>query len=241
MKAFINNSLFLVFFVLVAGPAHGVEKPSLACLLEPNELVEFSSEIPGIIEQMDVSRGDWVSEGQVLAKLKSGVSEARVALAQARVEFGQRKAQRNQELYRKDLLSMHEKDEMETEIQLAQLELVEAIELMKLRTIRSTVDGVVVERKGAAGEYVGEDPFITVAKINPLNVEVIVPVAYFGTIKNGQFAQVHLDEPVGGSYRAKVVIIDRVIDAASSTFRVRLELPNQKLNLPAGIKCQVDF
>ena len=98
-----------------------------------------------------------------------------------------------------------------------------------------------VERTGAAGEYVGEEPFLIVARIDTLNVEVVVPVEYFGAIKRGQYAQVVLEEPVGGTYKAKVVIVDHVIDAASGTFRVRLELPNQKLKLPAGLKCLVTF
>ncbi|MFN0162035.1 MAG: hypothetical protein ACKVQQ_12450, partial [Burkholderiales bacterium] len=35
--------------------------------------------------------------------------------------------------------------------------------------------------------------------------------------------------------------VDRVIDAASSTFRVRLELPNPDAKLPAGLRCKVDL
>jgi len=231
----------LFFFVFVSSPAFAVEVPSLEGMIEPNELVEFSSQVPGIIEQINVERGDRVQRGQVLTQLKSGVEEAAVNLAKARVEFGLRKAERNEELYKKQLISSHEKDEIETEIQLAQLQLLETEERLKLRTIRSTIDGVVVERIGAAGEYVGEEPFLIVARIHPLNVEVVVPVAYFGAINKGQHARVLLEEPVGGSYKAKVVIIDQVIDAASGTFRVRLELPNPKLILPAGLKCQVVF
>lgn len=144
-------------------------------------------------------------------------------------------------MYKKQLISIHDKDELETEIQKAQLELAEAEERLKLRTIQSTTDGVVVKRTGAAGAYVYETPFITVARIDPLNVEVIVPATYFGMIKKGSPARVLLDKPIEGSYQAKVVIIDQVIDAASGTFGVRLELPNPKLALPAGLKCQVVF
>lgn len=112
---------------------------------------------------------------------------------------------------------------------------------MALRTIRSTIAGVVVERLGAPGEYVGEEHFLSIAKINPLFVELVVPVDYFGAIKEGAVAQVILEEPVGGSYPARVVIVDQVIDAASGTFGVRLELPNPQLKLPAGLRCQVVF
>jgi multidrug efflux pump subunit AcrA (membrane-fusion protein) len=35
--------------------------------------------------------------------------------------------------------------------------------------------------------------------------------------------------------------VDRVIDAATNTFRVRLELPNPGGVLPAGLRCKVDL
>jgi len=233
--------LLLSLLVLPVGSVLSAQVPVIEGLIEPYELVEFSSQVPGIIEQLHFERGDRVGKGQVIAKLKSGVEEAAVNLARARVDFGLRKAERNEELYKKQLISIHEKDEIETEIELAQLELIEAQERLKLRTILSTTDGLVIERSGAAGEYVGEDPFLTIARINPLNVEVVVPVEYYGVIKKGQFAQVKPEEPVGGNYKAKVVIVDQVLDAASGTFGVRLQLSNPKLKLPAGLKCQVAF
>ena len=233
---------YLVLLSLVfSGSVQAAAGPILEGLIEPNELVEFISQVPGILEKLNVERGDFVRKGQVVAQLKSGVEEASVNLARARVEFGLRKAERNEELYKKQLISSHEKDEIETEIQLAQLELIETQERLKLLTILSTTAGLVVKRTGAAGEYVGEEPFLTIARINPLNVEVVVPIEYYGAIKRGQSAQVVLEDPVGGSYKAKVVIVDQVLDAASGTFGVRLELPNPKLKLPAGLKCQVAF
>ena len=229
--------LLVVWFV----PAQAADLPPFEGLIEPRELVGFSSQVPGILEVIKVERGDKVRCGQVLARLKSGVETAAVKLAAARVEFGKRKAVRNEELYKKQLISIHEKDEIATEIQLAELQLIEAQERLALRTIRSTIDGVVVERMGSPGEYVGEEPFLSIARINPLNVELVVPVDFFGAIKEGTPVQVLLPEPVGGSYPAKVVIVDQVIDAGSGTFGVRVELPNPKLELPAGLKCQVVF
>jgi len=241
MSLLMRSGLALLFTGLLTVVTQAGQIPPLEGLIEPSELVDFSSQVPGILETLNVERGDLVKKGQVLARLKSGPEEASVNLAQARLEFNKRKSLRNEELYKKQLISIHEKDEIETEIELAQLELAEAHERLKLRTIYSTLNGVVVERKGASGEYVGEEPFLTVARIHPLNVEVVVPVTYLGLIKKGQFAQVKLEEPLGQSYKAKIVIVDRVVDAGSGTFGVRLELPNPKLTLPAGLKCQVFF
>ncbi len=231
----------VLLFVFLGVQVSAAELPSFDGLIEPNEMVEFSSQSPGIIEQVRVERGDFVRKGQVLATLKSGVELAAVNLARARVDFGVRKAERNEEMYIRKLISIKEKDEIETEIQLARLELQEAQERLKLRTILSTTDGFVFERSGAAGEYVGEDPFLTVARIDPLNVEVVVPFEFYGAIKKGQFAQVIIEQPVGGQYKAKVVIVDQVVDAASGTFGVRLQLSNPKMKLPAGLRCKVKF
>ena len=49
------------------------------------------------------------------------------------------------------------------------------------------------------------------------------------------------EAPIGGQYTAEVKIVDRVIDAASGTFGVRLELPNPGYRLQAGLKCKVIF
>ena len=63
-----------------------------------------------------------------------------------------------------------------------------------------------------------------------------------GAIKVGMNAEITSEHAAGQKvYKAKVTIVDRVIDAASGTFGVRLELPNPKYRLPAGLKCKVSF
>lgn len=222
--------------------ASGLEGISLEGLIEPSEVVEVSSQAPGTLEAILVERGDRVQENQIIARLKSNIEKAAVDLARARVEFGKRKVLRNEELYQKELISIHEKDEMETELRISELQLREAQERLDLRTIQSPVDGVVVERLLSPGEYVGEEAAIMrVARIDPLYVEVIVPVEKFGTIKRGMRAEVKPELVIPGKYFARVIIVDRVIDAASGTFGVRLELPNPEFHLPAGLKCRVIF
>jgi membrane fusion protein (multidrug efflux system) len=82
---------------------------------------------------------------------------------------------------------------------------------------------------------------MTIAQIDPLNVEVFVPVALYGSIKTGMDATVAGEAPVGGRYTAKVEIIDPLIDSRSGTFGVRLLLPNPENKIPAGLRCKVEF
>jgi multidrug efflux pump subunit AcrA (membrane-fusion protein) len=100
---------------------------------------------------------------------------------------------------------------------------------------------VVVERYSHEGERVEDKPVVKVATIDPLRVEVIVPATHFNKIKQGMTATVKPDMAEVELRTAKVVVVDRVIDAASNSFRVRLELPNPENGLPPGLRCKVEF
>ena len=124
---------------------------------------------------------------------------------------------------------------------IAELELQRALESLKIRTIRSPGAGVGIDVSVVPGESIENRPLLKIASIDPLNVEVIASVQLFGKIKKGMEAKVIPEEPIGGQYAAKVVIVDQVIDAASGTFGIRLELKNHKYEIPAGLRCQVNF
>ncbi|PKN35165.1 MAG: efflux RND transporter periplasmic adaptor subunit [Deltaproteobacteria bacterium HGW-Deltaproteobacteria-19] len=229
----IPAAALLVLFAGAAGAA------DLRCILEPSEDIAVSSQVPGIIEEFAVERGDRIKKGQVLVRLKAGVEKAQADLAQQRFEFAKRKLDRNKDLYQKQLISIHEKDEMETELRIMELQFQEATEKYKLRTILSPVDGVVVKRALSPGEYVGEGAIMTIARVDPINVEIIANAGLYGSIRKGMSAEVRPEKPAGSVFRGKVAVVDPVIDAASGTFGIRVELPNPNYTIPAGLNCRV--
>lgn len=241
---------------------------TLDCLVNPYVVVSVSFAPDGVLDTVSVDRGDLVRAGQVLATLESSVEKATVALAaararveaatksnQVRLDFGVRKFQRTDEMYKKNLVPLKDLDEAETQKILAEIGMVEAKENREIaeleleraraalaqRTMRSPVAGVVTERILSPGEFVRGTAILKLAQIHPLRVEVIAPVMLLGKISVGMRAEVLPEAPVGGSYPATVTVVDRVVDAASGTFGVRLELPNPAYRLPAGLKCKVRF
>ncbi len=259
---------FFVLLVIVVSVPTVAGTVEFDGLIEPYVVVKVGSGVPGILEKVYVDRGDFVEKGQVLAKLQSGVERATMELARARAEmeasikakrahldFCIRRQHRNEKLYKREAIPLSEMDEAETnkilaekDLQealenkrLATLDLQRAIEVVKRLTIRSPINGVVVERFLTRGEYVEDQPIVKLAQIDPLNIEVIVPVTLYGSITVGMDAKVRPEAMLGGVLTAKVRIVDRVIDAASGTFGVRLELSNPDHHLPAGLKCKVIF
>jgi len=62
----------------------------------------------------------------------------------------------------------------------------------------------------------------------------------YGRIAVGSTARVSADGQ-SAPLLARVVVVDKVIDAASGLFGVRLELPNPGNRVPAGARCAVSF
>lgn len=239
------------------------------CVLEPHVRLKLATPVAGVLKQVLVDRGSQVRKGQVIAQLESAVEEANVELAaaraqndatvkgkQARLDLATRKRERIAQLQTKGAASEVSLDEAETELRLAEQELREAdyalrlavlehkraVELLRQRSIASPADGVIIERNLGSGEYAYEQaPIATLTQIDPLNVEVFVPVALFGHIQVGSRATVNPEDPVGGEYSATVDVVDNVFDARSGTVGIRLKLPNPQLRIPGGLRCKLKF
>jgi RND family efflux transporter MFP subunit len=241
------------------------------CMIEARKNIEIRSPVEAIIESVKVRRGDYVKRGQILVTLESGPERAAYELAQsrakmqgeikaaeARVDLAQKKMNRADDLFKRNFVSANARDEAEAELRLASEEsrrtrenqvlavhdARRAREMLAMRTIRSPFNGVVVEVLLNPGEFGAtsiRDPIMKLAEIDPLHVEVVLPVSLYGKIKPGQQAIVTPESPIGGRLKTTVHVIDRVLDAASGTFGVRMLLPNPKGEIPAGLRCKADF
>lgn len=257
--------------ITAAAPDASAGLRELDCLLDASLRVKVSAAVPGLLAKTHVDRGDLVREGQLIAELDSEVERAAVLLAKAKAEnltqvastearanFLRRKAERFEHLARLNAgaTTAAALDEAKTEaevaqqnynearkaVELAQIELQRAEKQLRQRYIHSPVNGIVIDRALATGEYRHEQAHIfNIARVDPLHVEVFAPLDFYPHIHTGGRAIVRPEAPVGGAYPAQVSVVDRTIDAASGTFGVRLLLANTGLTIPAGLRCRVTF
>lgn len=226
---------------LVVGNRNKSINDELECLLEPNMTASLGTQVPGVIAEVLVDRGDQVIAGQVVARLQSGAEQASVELKRAQTDYGQRRVKRNEELVAQQLIPESDRDEVETQTRLAAIELKQQEAVLAQRVIRAPFSGVVVERMLNPGDRVYEEKILRIAQIDPLRVEVVVPAIWMDQIKKGMRAEVNLAPYQTGKYPAKVVLVDRVVDAATATVGVRLQLANPRSSIPAGLRCTVRF
>lgn len=218
----------------------------LSCLLEPSSETKLSSSVSGVVVKVGAERGGKVQKGQEVLALESVLDKASLKSAKARAAFAARKLDRNRRLLEQELLSDFERDELETEHQLALLAVGEAQSRLSQRSLKSPIDGVVVRRHVSVGEYVGTDPVMELVSLSPLHAEVIMRASHYGAIAEGMEVSVVINDPAvvetkAVRYPGVVTVVDRVIDAASSTFGFRVRVENSDLALPAGLKCSIEF
>jgi RND family efflux transporter MFP subunit len=240
LRVILLAGLPLVAMTSVAHAA-SVTDAGLDCIIEPSSTVKLGSGVPGVIEELLVDRGDLIKKGQVLVRLDSNVERASMESKKARYEFAKNEYKRKSGLYNKALIPTREVDESETELKIAQRDFEEAEKILERKTIRSPIDGIVVQRLLQPGERVEEQPIMTLVQLSPLYVEVIVPAGMLGSVKAGDRATVRPEDPIKGEFTGKVTIVDNVVDAASGTFGIRIELENKNYSLPSGLKCKVRF
>ncbi|WP_334407674.1 efflux RND transporter periplasmic adaptor subunit [Bradyrhizobium sp. AZCC 2289] len=260
--------LSCVFVIVNAGTCLS-EGRAFDCLLEPRLKIKLATPVAGVLKDVPVDRGSIIHKGDLLAQLESGVEKAQLDLAEARAEsdagvksrearvlFLTKKRERTRTLSEKSIATAATMEEVESDfavagqelreaqsnLRIAGLDVARASEVLRQRTIISPIDGVVAERSLVGGEYAYEQaPIMTIAQIDPLNVEVFVPIALYDIVKIGMKAIVAGEQPVGGRYTATVELIDPVIDSRSGTFGIRLLLPNPNNKIPAGLRCKVEF
>ena len=108
-------------------------------------------------------------------------------------------------------------------------------------SLKTPIDGSIEKIEVETGESVNAlGDVVRVVQIDPLWIDVPVPLIKTTNLRRGNTARVDFPDPDKISVDGTIVFIGAVADAASGTLKVRVELPN-KSNRPAGEHVRVTF
>jgi RND family efflux transporter MFP subunit len=184
----------------------------------------------GVVEAVAADLGSRVSAGQILARLES--TDQRIALAKMKEKF----ANAGQTLERQRLLAAEgfvtkaELEQVEFAHREASLSLRQAERDLDLTRIVAPFGGVVTARRARLHRLVSAgDTLFRLTALAPVLAAVHVPEGSAGNLRIGTEAEV---VALGGfSARAKIVRASPVVDAASGTREIVLQLaPGHRLS-----------
>jgi HlyD family secretion protein len=204
------------------------------------EEAAVGSELPGYrVAAVYVDEGDWVKQGQAMAKLDDALLQAQIAQAEAtlatqkaNVEFKKSQLQRAESLqlegaFSKELLEQRRMEAASAEASLAASQA--GVNEMKVRqsrmTLRAPVAGAVLQRALRPGDISGGSatPYFRIARDGLIELDAELPDTSLAHLKVGESAIVTLS--TGETYTGKVRFISPRVDQNTNLGRARIELP----------------
>ena len=214
-------------------------------------LTRIGSSVTGRVTQIQATLGQIVDKGDTLALINSSeLSGAQLSYLKARSEreLHRRNMARAKTLFEADVISAAEFQRRESEFEIASAETRAAqdqlrvlgvspksIEILantgtidSVASVMATINGVVVERKVAAGQVVqASDVLFAVADLSRVWAVAQVPEQQVGQVKVGQSVTIEVPALGNEKLEGKLIYVGQTVNPETRTVLVRTALDNK--------------
>ncbi len=236
---------------------------------EPYRRIEVPAAEMGVLSELLVEEGDEVTQMQLLARVDDSVLKISLQVAKAArdadgvmnsaateltlrqqqlhsyLELHQRGNASPREVERAEQSHVQALTRVETvreELEIRGLEYERILAQLKMREIRSPMNGVVVKIEKEAGEFVSPtDPVVLqIVELQRLKAVFSVPMAVAERLTKQQTVWMWVGRT---SQRVPGVIelVSPITDAESGTVRVKIRIDNRDQKIPSGVICRWDM
>ena len=209
--------------------------------LQTKQNLVLMPEFSGILTQVYVKEGQYVSKGQTLAKIDDGGLSQQVAQLEIQSQLAKTTFERQERLWNQKIGSEIQYLQAKTSYE-AQQKAVDQLKSTLNKTVitapfSGTIDNIITEKGSVVAP--GASQILRIVNLNDMYVEVSVPERYISTVKKGTATLVEI--PVlGKSYPSKVTQTSSFINPTNRTYTADISVPNKekliKPNLSARLK-----
>jgi RND family efflux transporter MFP subunit len=181
----------------------------------------------GEITGLNVAPGRRFSEGELLMQLEDADERFAVSLAQVRFDRASDERERYLRLEDRGVAAAARLEEIQTDYQVARIELERALEDLEKRALRAPFDGITGLANVEVGDRITTDePIGSFDDRSRILVEFDLPEALLSRISAGLGVIATTPSVEGRSFDAEISAIDSRVDAATRTARVRASIDN---------------
>ncbi len=210
--------------------------------LVPENEVKVLAEWQGRLTELRVEEGDWVKKGALLALLAPEDGEIAVEKARIKAETQQHVYTRATHLHEQELLSPEAFERTRLESEIARQELAEARWRLTKTQIRAPFAGRVTQRMVQPGQHVRiGDELFTVADFDPLVARIYLPERDVLALDLGRRVRLALKANEATEFVGRVRQISPVVDTATGTVKVTIEVGSPPAEVRPGAFVRVDI
>lgn len=222
--------------------------------LNPYEEVVISAELDGILKDLKVSEGSVVSKGQLLAviddtdySLEVKRSEAALKQSEATLANTKMEYQRKESLYKEQLVTQQQYDDVATRVLLAEAEVERAKAALSLAAqklsktrIYSPLSGAVKQKNVERGNFLKNGtPLFTVIRSSPIKLNFTVTEKDLSKLRKNQDVRFTVDAYPGREFSGTVSVIYPSLVENTRSLQVEALAPNHDGLLKPGLFASV--
>lgn len=202
--------------------------------LLPDEEVDLSFETSGKIVSIQFSEGSRVKKGDLLAKINDRQLQAQLLKLQAQKKLTEEKEFRQRTLLNKDAISQESYDQVATELQEFEADILLVQAQIAETELKAPFDGIIGMRLLSEGSYASPSTrIVRLVKVSPLKIEFSISERYSGELKPGFPIEFRI-EGTSQVFKGSVYAIDPKIDINTRMILVRAIYPNTREELKPG-------
>jgi membrane fusion protein, multidrug efflux system len=206
---------------------------STASLL-PDEEVDLAFETSGKVVAIHFEEGSRVRKGELLAKINDKPLQAQLLKLQAQNKLVEEREFRQRQLLDRDAISRESYDQVATELQSIEADIMLIEARISETELRAPFDGIVGLRLISEGAFATtQTRIVRLVKNRPLKIEFSISERYSGEITPGFPIQFTVDG-YQEAFEGKVYAIDPKVDINTRTITVRAMYPNTNEELKPG-------
>ena len=226
------QKLFSSGYVIVPTKMFELRKSTSSLL--PDEEVELAFETSGKVVGIYFEEGTRVKKGDLLAKINDRPLQAQLLKLKAQVKLSEEKEFRQRQLLDRDAISRESYDQVSTELQSLQADILLIEARIAETELRAPFDGIVGLRMISEGAFAStQTKIVRLVKITPLKIEFSIPERYAGEVTPGFPIKFAIDG-IDREFDAVVYAIDPKVDINTRTIVVRALYPNRNEELKPG-------
>jgi len=227
-----------------------VERRSISSFIQTNGTLEAENEVDLVarisapVIDLRVEEGMQVREGQTLARLDDQEIQSQLEISRVNLQETTQALERARVLHEGQLISPEAYDQALSRHEAAQAQFESNKVQLGYTTIRAPFSGLIITRYIKFAEQVGPNsPLFRISDFDPLLSPIQVPERELPRLHVGQDAYLTVEAWTDEPFPARVLRISPVVDAATGTVKVTLEVDSQERLRPgmfASVFVQVD-
>jgi membrane fusion protein (multidrug efflux system) len=227
-----------------------VARHSVAAYIETNGALEAENDVrivartAGPVVELLTEEGRTVRKGQLMARIDPREARAQVQIAEVALREAERAFERAKNTFEAELISQADYDQALAAKESAEATLADRKVQLGYTSITAPFDAVVVERMVKLADHVTvNQELFRISDFDPLLCKIQVPEKELPRLHRGQPAYLTVEAWPNERFPARVLRLSPVVDAATGTVRVTLEVEAREKLRPgmfASVFLEVD-